>query len=115
MYSIGMESSIAFWINPVILVGIGTMLWRSQVRRFDRIDKRFDRIDKRFDRIDKRFDRIDKRFERIDRQFEQINGQFRDILKQLRDLTREVAANGKRIARIEGRHEGHSRGMATVE
>ena len=95
-----MESSIAFWINPVILVGIGTMLWRAQVRRFDQIDKRFDRIDRRFERID-------KRFERIDRQFEQINAQFRDIRKQLRDLAREVAANGKSIARIEGHHEGH--------
>ena len=122
MYYIDMESTIAFWINPVILVGIGTMLWRSQVRRFDQIDKRFDQIDKRFDRIDKRFERIDKRFERIDkrferidRQFEQINARFRDIRKQLRDLTREVAANGKSIARIEGRHEGHHRDMATVE
>lgn len=107
MYSSGMESSVAFWINPVILVGIGTMLWRSQVRRFDQVDRRFDRIDQRFDRIDKRFERIDKRFERIDRQFEQINAQFRDIRKQLRELGREVAANGKAIARIEGHHEGH--------
>ena len=115
MYCIGMESSIAFWINPVILVGIGTMLWRSQVRRFDQIDKRFERIDKRLERIDKRFERIDKRFERMDRRFEQINGQLRDIGKHLRDLTREVAANGKSIARIEGRHEGHHRDMATVE
>ena len=67
-----MESSIAFWINPVILVGIGTMLWRSQTRRFDLIDKRFDRAD-----------------------------------RQNRELTREVVANGKSIARIEGRHEVH--------
>ena len=115
MYYIGMEPTLTFWINPVILVGIGTMLWRSQVRRFDQIDRRFDQIDKRFDRIDKRFERVDKRFERIDRQFEQINARFRDIRKQLRHLTREVAANGKSIARIEGRHEGHQRDMATVE
>lgn len=94
MYYIDMDSSISFWINPVILVAIGTMLWRSQVRRFDQIDKRF---------------------ERIDRQFEQINAQFRDIRKQLRDLTREVAANGKSIARIEGRREAHHRDMAAVE
>ncbi len=78
MYTIDMES-IAFWINPAILVGIGTLLWRSQVRRFDRIDKRFDRIDRRFDRVDAEFG----------------------------DLTREVVANGKSFARIEGRHEGH--------
>ena len=87
MYHIDMDSSISFWINPVILVAIGTMLWRSQVRRFDQIDKRL----------------------------EQINAQFRDMRKQLRDLTREVAANGRSIARIEGRHEGHHRDMATVE
>lgn len=95
--------SFAFWINPVILVGIGTMLWRSQVRRFDQIDSRFDRIDKRFDRIDMRFERIDKRFDRIDRRFERIDGQFHDVAGQLRDLNHEVAANGKSIARIEGR------------
>ena len=88
-----MESSIAFWINPVILVGIGTMLWRSQTRRFDQSDKRFDRMDKRFDRIDKRFEHVDKRFDRTDR--------------QNRELTREVVAYGKSIARIEGRHEVH--------
>ena len=87
MYRIDMESSISFWINPVILVAIGTMLWRSQVRRFDQIN----------------------------RQFEQINAQFRDMRKQLRDLTREVAANGRSIARIEGRNEGHHLDMATVE
>ena len=107
--------SFAFWINPVILVGIGTMLWRSQVRRFDQIDSRFDRIDKRFDRIDMRFERIDKRFDRIDRRFERIDGQFHDVAGQLRDLNHEVAANGKSIARIEGRHEGHPRDMAAVE
>ena len=61
--------SIPFWINPVILVGIGTVLWRSQVKRFDRIDT------------------------------------------QLRELTREVVANGKSIARI----EGHPQAMSTAE
>ena len=30
--------SVAFWTNPAILVGIGTLLRRSQVRRFDRVD-----------------------------------------------------------------------------
>ena len=63
-YTVHMDS-ISFWINPAILVGIGTVLWRSQVKRFDRIDT------------------------------------------QLLELTREVVANGKSIARIEGRHEGH--------
>ena len=67
-YTIRMDS-VAFWINPAILVGIGTMLWRSQVRRFDRVDA------------------------------------------QLRELAREVVANGKSIARIEGRHEGHPRSL----
>jgi len=62
--------SLAFWINPATLVGIGTLLWRSQVRRFDRVDT------------------------------------------QLRELSREVVANGKSIARIEGRHEGHPRPLA---
>lgn len=72
MYYIGMDSSIAFWINPVILAGIGTVLWRSQVRRFEQVDKRFDRLDRQF-----------------------------------REVNREVVANGKSIARIHGRHEGH--------
>ena len=56
-----------FWINPAILAGIGTLLWRSQVRRFDHVDA------------------------------------------QLRELAREVVANGKSTARIEGRREGHFR------
>ena len=60
----------AFWTNPAILVGIGILLWRSQVRRFDRVDT------------------------------------------PLRELSREVVANGKSIARIEGHHEGHPRPLA---
>ena len=64
--------SISFWINPVLVVGIGSLLWRFLVKKFDRIDT----------------------------QFTEVNMQFRD-------LTREVVANGKSIARIEGRHEGH--------
>ena len=72
MYTVGMET-ITFWINPAILVGIGTVLWRSQVKHSNRIDQ------------------------------------------QLRDLTREVMANGKAIARIEGHHEGHQQAMSTAE
>ena len=87
MYYIGMESSIAFWINPVILVGIGTVLWRSQVRRFEQVDKRFEQVDKRFDRLDRQF----------------------------REVNREVVANGKSIARIHGRHEGHLHATAPAE
>ena len=89
-----MESTITFWVNPAILVAIATLLWRSQTRRFDQVDKRFNQIDQRFDRADQRSDRIEK---------------------QLRELTREVVANGKSIARIEGRHQGHPQEMATIE
>lgn len=70
-YVLGMDS-LSFWINPAILIGIATLLWRSQTRRFDRMDK------------------------------------------QLREITREVIANGKNIARLQGRHEGHSQEMAAL-
>ncbi len=87
MYHTDMESSISFWINPIILVGVTTLLWRSQVRKFDQISKRFDQVDKRFERTD----------------------------RQLREINREVVTNGKSIARMVGRHEGHPHDMATVE
>ena len=58
--------SVAFWLNPALVVGIGTLLWRFLIKKFDRIDAQF------------------------------------------RELTREVVANGKSTARIEGRHEGHT-------
>ena len=103
-----MESTITFWLNPAILVAIATLLWRSQTRRFDQVDKRFDQVDKRFNQIDQRFDRIDKRFDRADQRSDRIE-------RQLRELTREVAANGKSIARIEGRHQGHPQEMATID
>ena len=77
---------ISFWINPVLVVGIGSLLWRFLVKKFDRINTQFDRVDAQFDRVDARFDRVDIKFG---------------------ELTREVVANGKSIARIEGRHEGH--------
>ena len=64
---------VPFWLNPVLIVGTGSLLWRFLVKKFDRIDVQF------------------------------------------RDLTREVVANGKSIARIEGRHEGHPQDMAAVE
>ena len=37
--------SIPFWINPVLVVGIGSLLWGFLIERFDRIDKQFGRID----------------------------------------------------------------------
>ena len=74
----------------MVSVGIGGFLWRYIARNEKRADERFDRMetkaDERFDKTDRRFDRMD---DRID------------------DLTREVVANGRAIARIEGRHEGH--------
>ena len=33
--------SISFWLNPVLVVGIGSLLWRFLVKRFDRIDLQF--------------------------------------------------------------------------
>ena len=64
---------VSFCLNPVLIVGIGLLLWRFLVKQFDRIDMQFG------------------------------------------ELTRQVVANGRSIARIEGRHEGHPRDMATVE
>ena len=78
--------SISSWLNPVLVVGISSLLWRFLTRKFDRIDRQFDRIDTQFERVDAKFDRFDSK---------------------LGDLTREVAANGKSLARIEGRHESH--------
>ncbi len=87
MHHTGMESSIPFWINPVILVGVATLLWRSQVRKFDQLSKRFGQVDKRFGRTDRR----------------------------LLEINREVVNNGKSIAHMVGRHEGHPPDMVTVE
>ena len=84
-YTIGMDS-ISLWINPVLVVGIGSLLWRFLIKRFDRIDTKFDRVDAKFDLVDARFDLADMKFG---------------------ELTREVVANGKSIARIEGLHQGH--------
>ncbi len=64
---------LSFWINPVLVVGGGSLLWRFLVKRFDRIDLQF------------------------------------------RDLNRQVAANGRSIARIEGRHEGHPAVLSAAE
>ncbi len=91
---------LTLWINPAALLAIATFLWRSQTRKFDLIDKRFDQVDKRFDLIDKRFEQVDKRFDRAE--------------KQHQDLAREVIANGKNIARIQGRHEGHLHDQVTA-
>ena len=95
------------WINPAALLAIATFLWRSQTRKFDLIDKRFDQVDKRFEQVDKRFDLIDKRFEQVDKRFDRAE-------KQHQDLAREVIANGKNIALIQGRHEGHLHDQVTA-
>ncbi len=102
------------WINPAALLAIATFLWRSQTRKFDLIDKRFEQVDKRFEQVDKRFDLIDKRFDLIDKRFEQVDKRFDRAEKQHQDLAREVIANGKNIALIQGRHEGHLHDQVTA-
>ncbi len=88
------------WINIMVNVGIGGFLWRYMARKERRADERFVRFeaktDERFDRmearVDERFDRFEAKLdERFDRMEDRIEG-----------LTREVVANGRAIARIEG-------------
>ena len=40
--------SISFWINPVLVVGIGSLLWRFLVKKFDRIDTQFTEVNMQF-------------------------------------------------------------------
>ena len=32
---------VSFWLNPVLIVGIGLLIWRFLVKKFDRIDMQF--------------------------------------------------------------------------
>ena len=95
---------IVDWITPgVVIAAAGVILCYLRIleKRLNRIDERFDRIDERFDRIDERFERQDARIdERFERQDARIDLRF-DA------LSREVAANGKVIARLVGLHEVH--------
>ena len=72
----------------MVSVGIGGFLWRYMAHKERRADERFDRMETK---TDYRFDRMEDRIE---------------------GLTREAAANGRAIARIEGRLEGHPLAVA---
>ena len=72
----------------MVSVGIGGFLWRYIAHKERRADERFDRLETK---TDYRFDRMEDR----------IDG-----------LASEVAANGRAIARIEGRLEGRPVALA---
>ena len=77
-------------------------------------DERFDKTDERFDRLETKFDeRCDRLETKTDERFDKTDGRFDRMDDRIDDLTREVVANGRAIARIEGRHEGHP--LAVVE
>ena len=78
------------WVLAAI-TGASGFFWRYLARMEKRLDGRFDRVDDRFDRVDERFDRQDERLD---------------------GLARDVVVNGRGIARLEGRHEGHSLAVA---
>ena len=91
--------AMELWILAAMITGASGFFWRYLARMEKRLDRRFDRqdawIDDRFDRQDARID------ERFDRQDERLDG-----------LARDVAVNGRGIARLEGRHEGHPLAVA---
>ena len=94
--------AMELWIMAAMITGASGFFWRYLARMEKRLDGRFDRqdarIDERFDRADERFDRVDERFDRQD--------------ERLDVVARDVAVNGRGIARLEGRHEGHSLAVA---
>ena len=102
---------IVDWITPgAVIAATGVLLRYLRIleKRLNRVDARFDRIDERFDRIDERFERIDERFERQDARIaERFERQDARIDLRFDALSREVAANGKVIARLVGLHEVH--------
>ena len=71
------------WVLAAI-TGASGFFWRCLARMEKRLDGRFDRVDERFDRQDERLD----------------------------GLARDVVVNGRGIARLEGRHEGHPAAVA---
>ena len=80
--------AMELWILAAMITGASGFIWRCLARMEKRLDGRFDRQDARID-------------ERFDRQDERMDG-----------LARDVAVNGRGIARLEGRREGHSLAVA---
>ena len=80
--------AMELWVLAAMMTGAIGFFWRYLARMEKRLDRRFDRQDARID-------------ERFDRQDERLDG-----------LARDVAVNGRGIARLEGRHEGHSLAVA---
>ena len=86
------------WITPTVVIAVAVLVWRHQIRLEKRSEQQFDRLEKR---SEQRFDRVDERFDRTDTRFD--------------FLAREVTANGRGIARLEGLHENHHRHIAVAE
>ena len=84
----------------MVNVGIGVFLWRYMARKERRADERFDRMETKTDEVFDRFEaKIDERFDRFEAK---IDERFDRMEDRIEGLTREVAANGRAIARIEG-------------
>ena len=100
------------WITTTVVITVAVLVWRHQIRLEKRSEQRFDRLEKRseqrFDRVDEQFDRTDTRFDRTDTRFDRTDSRF-DF------LAREVTANGRGIARLEGLHENPHRHIAAAE
>ncbi len=105
----------------MVSVGIGGFLWRYMAHKERRADERFDRMETKFDercdrmetKTEERINRMEtKTEERIDRLEAKTEERFDRMEDRIEGLTREVVANGRAIARIEGRHEGHPLAVA---
>lgn len=94
------------WISTMVSVGIGGFLWRYIAHKERRADERSDRMEAK---TEERFDRMEAKTDRLESKTEE---RFNRLDDRIEGLTREVVANGRAIARIEGRHEGHPLAVA---
>ena len=90
----------------MVSVGIGGFLWRYIAHKERRADERSDRLESK---TEERFDRMEAKTDRLESKTEE---RFNRLDDRIEGLTREVVANGRAIARIEGRHEGHPLAVA---